>query len=68
MGGQFMRQYRIYTVGTHGQFSGVQVIKCTHDQEAFQKAQQLATVQDVELWEGARCIGRISHEDQQITR
>ena len=65
MGGHFMRQYRIYTVGTHGQFSGVQVIKCAHDQEAFQKAQQLAAGQDVELWEGARCIGRLSHEDQQ---
>ena len=60
-----MRQYRIYTVGTHGQFSGVQVIKCAHDQEAFQKAQQLAAGQDVELWEGARCIGRLSYEDQQ---
>ena len=63
--GHFMRQYRIYTVGTHGQFSGVQVIKCANDQEAFQKAQQLAAGQDVELWEGARCIGRLSHEDQQ---
>jgi len=38
--GHFMRQYRIYTVGTHGQFSGVQVIKCAHDQEALQKAQR----------------------------
>jgi hypothetical protein len=62
-----MRQYRFYTVGTHGQFSGVQVVKCADDGEAFQKAQQLAAGQDVELWEGARCIGRLSHEDQQTT-
>jgi urease beta subunit len=62
-----MRQYRIYTVGTHGHFSSVQVVKCFDDEAAFQKAQQLAAGQEVELWEGARCMGRLSHEDQQTT-
>jgi hypothetical protein len=62
-----MRQYRIYTVGTHGHFSSVQVVKCVDDETAFQKAQQLAAGQEVELWEGARCMGRLSHEDLQTT-
>ena len=63
-----MRQYRIYTVvGTHGHFSSVQVIKCVDDDAAFQKAQQLVTGQEVELWEGSCCMGRLSHEDQQTT-
>jgi hypothetical protein len=60
-----MPQYRIYTVGGDGKFSGAKNVECANDQEAIQKAQQRVNGSDVELWEHGRFIMRFPHDGPQ---
>jgi hypothetical protein len=55
-----MHQYRIYTFRDDGHFSAVQRIECTDQREAVQKAQQLVSSQDSELWESDHLIARFA--------
>jgi hypothetical protein len=51
--------FRIYKIGSHGHYIGVQEIECANDQEAIQNAQQIVDGHDVELWERGRFIARL---------
>jgi hypothetical protein len=59
-----MPQYRIYKVGRDGQFSGVDLVECTDDQEAIQKARQAVNGQAIELWQQTRFIVRFPRDRQ----
>jgi len=55
-----MSYYRIYAVDIDGHISGPPcVVTCGDDGEATQQAQQLVNGSDLELWDGARFVGRI---------
>ena len=50
--------YRIYTIGRGGHFLGCpEVVECCDDKEAVEKAMQLASGFDVEIWD----ISALSH-------
>jgi hypothetical protein len=55
-----MHQYRIYTFRDDGHFSAVQRLEYTDEREAAQKAQQLVSSQDSELWESDHLIARFA--------
>jgi hypothetical protein len=63
--GELMPHYRIYTVDIDGYISGPpSVVTCGDDDEATRRAKDLLNGSDVELWDGARFVGRIrSTED-----
>jgi hypothetical protein len=49
--------YRIYTIGRGGHFLGSpDVVECTNDKEAVEKAMQLAGDLDVEIWDHKRLV------------
>lgn len=49
-----MTEYRAYTVGPDGHFTGFDPLVCADDSEAIEKAARLVVKQEVELWCGAR--------------
>jgi hypothetical protein len=53
-----MHQYRTYTFRDDGHFSCVQRIECADERKAAQKARQLVSRQDGELWESDHLIAR----------
>jgi hypothetical protein len=58
-----MPYYRIYTVGADGHFAGpAQVIECTDDEEAAQKARQFVDGHDIEVWEKDRLVALLRSE------
>jgi hypothetical protein len=57
-----MGEYRAYTVGPDGHFTGFEPLICGDDTEAIEKAKRLVNGQDVELWSGPRLVIRISHK------
>jgi hypothetical protein len=49
--------YRIYTIGRGGHFlGGSEVVECADDKEAVEKAMQLASGFDVEIWDHKRLV------------
>ena len=49
--------YRIYTIGRGGHFlGGSEVVECADDKEAVEKAMQLASGLDVEIWDHKRLV------------
>jgi hypothetical protein len=46
-----MLDYRVYRIGSNGQFYDAVPLKCTSDDEAIEKARQLVHGRDVELWQ-----------------
>jgi hypothetical protein len=62
---ELMPHYRIYTVDIDGHISGPPSVEsCGDDDEANRRAKDLLNGSDVELWDGARFVGRIrSTED-----
>ena len=49
--------YRIYTIGRGGHFLGCpEVVECCDDKEAVEKAMQLASGFDVEIWDHKRLV------------
>ena len=49
--------YRIYTIGRGGHFFGVpEVVECRNNKEAVEKAMQLASGFDVEIWDHKRLV------------
>jgi hypothetical protein len=59
-----MGEYRAYTVGADGRFTGFEPLTCSDDSEAIEKAKRMVNGQDVELWSGPRLVIRISHESK----
>jgi hypothetical protein len=59
-----MGEYRAYTVGADGHFTGFEPLTCSDDTEAIEKAKRMVNGQDVELWSGPRLVIRISHKSK----
>jgi hypothetical protein len=60
-----MREYRLYPVASTGHVVGpAHIITCENDQEALQTAQSLVNGRDLEVWEGARTVGKIPSRPQ----
>ena len=54
-----MAEYRAFTVGPEGHFSGFEPLICADDAEAIKKAKRLANEAPVELWCEARLVARL---------
>jgi hypothetical protein len=60
-----MAQYRVYTVGSDNHFVGApEVIECADDVAAIKKAKELKNGLDVEVWERARVVARLTRDDR----
>jgi hypothetical protein len=57
-----MAEYRAYTVGLDGHFSGYEPIVCADDAQAIAKAKRLVDGHDIELWSGARFVIRLERK------
>ena len=57
-----MIEYRAYTVGRDGHLNGFEPLVCASDDEAIEKAKQLAVRYDVELWNLDRLVVRLKHQ------
>ena len=58
-----MPEYRVYTFGFDGHILRASVIECDSDDEAIEKTKQLVDGHALELWLGARRLGRFEAED-----
>jgi hypothetical protein len=55
-----MATYRIFTVGVDQHFSGMpKIVECVDDNEAVDKAMQLANGLDLEIWDAKRMVVRL---------
>jgi hypothetical protein len=54
-----MEEYRAYFVGHDGHFNGFEPIVCAHDAAAIDKAKRLVNRHSIEIWSGARLVGRL---------
>jgi hypothetical protein len=55
-----MPTYRFYTSGPDGYLFGIpKVAECVDDKEAVEKAIQLASDRDVEIWDHKRLVARL---------
>jgi hypothetical protein len=59
-------EYRAFTVGNDGHFTGFEPLICADDAEAIAKAKRLVVDHDVELWSGARLVIRLRALPKQI--
>jgi hypothetical protein len=60
-----MREYRIYFVGEDEHFKGAETIECATDDEAFAYAlHRIGQFPAVEVWCGAKSIGRLGPDDE----
>jgi hypothetical protein len=57
-----MAEYRVYLIDSDDRFYDVVPLICADDDEAMEKAKQLADVQEVELWQGDRKVARFDHK------
>jgi hypothetical protein len=55
-----MAEYRAYTVGRYGHFTGFEPLVCPDDAVAIEKAKRLIDDHTVELWSGERFVARLS--------
>jgi hypothetical protein len=62
-----MADYRCYFVNNLDQIQAAESFDCTEDAEAMLKAVELAEAQSlgVEIWSGARLVGRLSRATPQ---
>jgi hypothetical protein len=59
-----MPEYRAYKIGSEGHFFEAVPLVCADDAEAMEKAKQLVTGNDVELWERTRKVAVFKNECQ----
>jgi hypothetical protein len=57
-----MAEYRAYTVGRDGHFTGFEPLICADDSEAIERATRLVDGHDIELWSGTRLVIRLKHK------
>jgi hypothetical protein len=55
-----MAEYRAYTVGDDGHFSGYEPLVCGDDAEAIELARRLFNGHDIELWCLERMVTRLA--------
>jgi hypothetical protein len=61
-----MPDYRVYPVDKSNHIvAAPHVVTCDSDEEAIEKARPLVNGHDVELWDGARQVGRIKSNDSE---
>jgi hypothetical protein len=63
-----MAEYRAYVVGDDGHFVDYKAIVCRDDGEAIAQAKRLVNGRDIELWNGARFIIRLSWQPERRPR
>ncbi len=56
-----MAEYRTYLIGRDGHFCDAVDLVCTDDTEAMEKAKQLVSGHDVELWQCARMVATLKN-------
>lgn len=55
-----MTAYRIYVLDLAGHVAGPpQIVECTDDQEAIRQARQCLDAKPIEVWDGAKRVGRV---------
>ena len=54
-----MAEYRAYTVGRDGHFTGFEPMVCGDDSEALERAKGLLDDHDIEVWSGERLVGKL---------
>jgi hypothetical protein len=59
-----MTGYRFFFVGTDGHVTGRIEHDCDDDPAALDHAAKLATSSGVEVWVGARLVGRVTREQK----
>lgn len=59
-----MSGYRVYLFGQDGHIAKGEIIECTNDEEAIQKAKQFVHGCDVELWQLSRFIASFPKTNQ----
>jgi hypothetical protein len=60
-----MSHYRIYTISSEGSITGPpRVVECNDDLEAVEKAKQVLSGEDIELWQGSRFVVRLDRAKQ----
>ena len=60
-----MPNYRVYTIIKSDKVAGrADVITCATDAEAVVKARQFLQSNDLEIWQGARMVGRLKAQDR----
>jgi hypothetical protein len=52
-------EYRAFTVGIDGHFTGFEPLICADDGEAIARAKRLVLSEDIELWSGDRLVIRL---------
>ena len=57
-------EYKAYTVGSDGHFTGFEPLVCADDAEAIEKAKGLFDGYDIELWSGSRLVIRLLHRSK----
>ena len=57
-----MPEYRVYIVGSDGNFHSSVPLECIDDTDATEKAKQLVDGHDVELWQRDRKIARFDYK------
>jgi hypothetical protein len=55
-------EYRMYTIGIDGHFTGSREIVCRDDSEAVAKAKRMVDGHDIEVWAGDRFVIRLNHK------
>ena len=60
-----MEEYRAYFVGRDGHFNGFEPIVCADDAAAIESAKRLVNRHGIELWNGARLVGRLEPMQKQ---
>ncbi|WP_152620966.1 hypothetical protein [Bradyrhizobium japonicum] len=59
-----MAIYRIYRMDQDGHVAGpADFVDCADDQKALVAALQYVDGMDIEVWDGARCVGKIPSVD-----
>jgi hypothetical protein len=57
--------YRLYIVNPEGRILGpAQVVECADDREAIRRAQPLLKGHDIEVWQAARVVRRLTSDAQ----
>jgi hypothetical protein len=54
-----MVEYRVYTVGLDGHFTGCEPLICSDDAEAVTKAKRMVDGHAIEVWSGERFVARL---------
>jgi hypothetical protein len=57
-----MAAYQAFAIGSDGRFVLYEPLICDNDNDAIAKARRLVDGHDIELWNGARLVIRLSYK------